>query len=61
MFSLIGYSLFLGTQLANHNMMFFLRFLDVSDASQVTESLKEHAIAVREPPVVRTLLVTSNP
>ena len=37
------------------------RFLDVSDFSQVTESLKEHAIAVREPPIVEALLVTSNP
>ena len=36
------------------------RFLDISDSALVTESLKEHAVAVREPPSVEPLFTTAN-
>ena len=41
--------------------MFYFRFLDVSDFALVTEALKEHAVAVRRPPSIQALNVTSNP
>jgi len=36
------------------------RFLNVSDFAQVTEALKEHAVAVREPPLVQAISVATN-
>ncbi|XP_076818582.1 uncharacterized protein LOC143464598 isoform X1 [Clavelina lepadiformis] len=36
------------------------RFLNVSDHMHVTEALKEHAVAVRDPPTVQAVSVTSH-
>ena len=48
-------------QLAGVFILFSLRFMEVSDYVRVTDSLKRHAVAVREPPVCQSLLVTSYP